>query len=172
MTSGRPIGGHALVNGSGGDVDVRELRRIRNRIREASGFPSCRSLPLCDSRRKPRRRANAQDTTASTDSTAADAPAARSATVAATATRSRRRLRLRLRLPRVGHIILFVLVEAACFLVTFLVQLLEDRLGSRLTLGIALLLERRQISGTIGIHNRSLAIDSKSQRRVLSRGVV
>jgi len=173
MTSGRPIGGHALVNGSGGDVDVRELRRIRNRIREASGFPSCRSLPLCDSRRKPRGRANAQDTAASTDSTAA-ATAARTATVAATAaaTRSGRRLRLRLRLPRFRHVVLFVLVEAACFLVTFLVQLLEDRLGSRLTLGIALLLERRQISGTIGIHNRSLAIDSKSQRRVLSRGVV
>ena len=169
----RPVGRQTLINGSGGDVDVRELRRIRNRVREASGFPSCRSLPLCDSRRKPRGRAHAQDTTASTDSTAAaTAPAARTATVAAATTRSGRRLRLRLRLPRFRHVVLFVLVEAACFLVPFLVQLIEDRLGSRLTLGIALLLERCQISRTVGIHNRSVTINSKSQRRVLSLGII
>ena len=175
MAGRRPVGRQTLINGSSGDVDVREMGRIRNRIREASGFPCCRSLPLCDSRRKPRGRANAQNTTASTDSTAANAPAARTATVAAadaTATTARSRRRLRLRLPRFRHVVLFVLVEAACFLVPFLVQLIEDRLGSRLTLGIALLLERCQISRTVGIHNRSVTINSKSQRRVLNRGVV
>jgi hypothetical protein len=175
MAGRRPVGGHALINGSGGDVDVRELRRIRNRIREASGFPSRRSFPLCDSRRKPRGRANAQNTTASTDSTAANAPAARTATVAATAaaTRSGRRLRLRLRLPRLRHVILFVLVEAACFLVPFLIQLIEDRLSRLLTLGIALALERCQIRRAVGIHNRSVTINSKSQRRVLlSLGII
>jgi hypothetical protein len=178
MAGRRPVGGHALVNGSGGDVDVRELRRIRNRIREASGFPCCRSLPLGNRRRRPRRRTDAQNTataTDGTDSTAANAPAARTATVAATAaaTRSGRRLRLRLRLPRLRHVILFVLVEAACFLVPFLIQLIEDRLSRLLTLGIALALERCQIRRAVGIHNRSVTINSKSQRRVLlSLGII
>ena len=162
---------HALINGSGGDVDVRQLLRIRNRVREAARFSRCRSFPLCNTGGEARRGTDAQDAATATDGSPADTSTARTHAVA-TAAVATAALRGRLRLPRFRHVVLFVLVEATCFLVPFLVQLIEDRLGRRLTLGIALLLERCQISRTVGVHNRSVTINSKSQRIVLSRRII
>ena len=171
MAAPRPVGRQTLIDGRRRQLHVLDVSGIGDGIRVAPDLAGIRSLPLGDRRRRPRRCADAQNTATNADSSPTDTTAAanRTPAVASAATSL---IRSGLRLPRVGDIILFVLVNAPRFRAPFLVQLIENRLRFRLTFLVLLALKFLEIDFATDIHDRALVVDRETNLLFLPQSSV
>ena len=98
MPSDRPVRSQALVNGRRSQIDARQVLRIGDRIRKASGLARSGSLPLTHRGGGTRRGTHAQN--AATAATAARCPGVAAATATA-----KTRICGRLGLPRIRNVV-------------------------------------------------------------------